>query len=420
MFDKMLVQLQFRKSCCSIKVNLVKILAIILIVSIGLISCSQASKEKEEQKQGLEAKQREGLKPGEVMISQKQFESTGIKLGNIEQRNLTDIVKANGFITLPPQNKASISAFIGGVVKSIFVQAGDYVKKGQTLALLEHPDYIQLQDDYLKAKNSFLLSEKEYYREKELFKKNLSSEQTYQQTESEYNSAKASFTALEEKVRLLNINFKNLDNGEIVSSIPVVSPINGYVQTVGVTIGKFADPLKEIFSLVDNSQLQLTLQVYEKDLYKMKTGQGLYFALPNQKEITGNATVFSIGKALDESTKSFIVLAKVTNNDRKDFLPGIYVSAFIETGTNKVSSLPNEAIVNEGQKNAVFVLLRTIDDTEGKEYIFGLRDVKVGISEAGFSEVTFLEEPQTNAKIVVKGAFFIESEMNKKAEGETD
>ena len=249
---------------------------------------------------------------------------------------------------------------------------------------------------------------------------NATSEKTFQQTESDYNTAKAGYQTLENKIKIIGIDLNKLNKGEIISSVPIVSPINGYVQTVGVNIGKFADPLKEIFSVVDNSQLQLTLQVYVKDVYKIKTGQKIYFTLPNQKDAVGNATIFSIGKALDENTKSFTVLAKVYDDRSSNFLPGVYVNAHIETGTNKVNSLPFEAIINEGQKNAVFVLSRTINDAEGQEFIFGMRDVKVGISEAGFTQVTFLEELPKEAKIVVKGAFFIESEMNKKAEGEVD
>lgn len=414
--------------------------SIIIFITLSLFaiilnSCSPESedKEKEEQRQEQEARQKAGLKPSEVMISQKQFESVGIQLGIVEQRNLTDLVKANGFLTVAPQHKASISAFMGGVVKSIFVQVGDYVKKGETLALLEHPDYIQLQDDYLKAKSNFTFLEKQYLRQKELYASNATAEKTFQQTEADYNSANAAFKSHESKLKLLNINLNKLEKGEIESAVPIISPINGYVQTVGVNLGKFADTMQEIFSVVDNSEMQIELQVYEKDISNVKTGQKIYFTLPNteltiNKSIAGYASIFSIGKSLDNNTKSIAVLGKVTGKIQKNFLPGIYVNGFIETGTNKVNSLPDEAIIKEGQRNVVFVLSRTIADAEGekssrqsrgKEFIFGMRDVKVGISEAGFTEVTFLEDIPQDAKIVVKGAFFIESEMNK-GEGETD
>jgi len=402
------------------KTSIIKSLIVLSIITIGFVSCERKSEDKG--KAGQRQEQKAGLKPGEVMISQKQFENVGIQLGNLEQRNLRDVVKANGFLTLAPQHKASISAYIGGVVKSIFVQEGDYVKKGETLALLEHPDYIQLQEDYLKSKSNLTVVEKEYYREKELFKKNLSSEQVYQQVESEYTNAKAAFTSIEKKVELLNINLVKLDKDEIVSSIQIISPINGYVQTVGVNLGKFADPMKEIFSIVDNSKIQLDLQIYEKDIFKVKTGQKIYFTLPNQKDVAGNASIFALNKAFDDNTKSITVHAKVTGNTEKNFLPGIYVNGFIETGTKKTDALPSEAIINEGQKNKVFVLLRTVKDAEGEEFIFGMRDVKVGITEAGFTEVTFLSRlvGTKDAKIVVRGTFFIESEMNKGQEGELD
>lgn len=403
------------------KTTPIKLLLILFIATIGLISCGQksADKEKVEQQQEQQARQKAGLKPGEVMLSQKQFENAGIQLGSVEQRNLTDIVKANGFLTLAPQHKASISAFIGGVVKSIFVQAGDYVKKGQTLSLLEHPNYIQLQDDYIKAKSNYTFLEKEYSRQKELLKNNATAEKRYQQTEADYNTAKASYKTLENKLKIIAIDVIKLDKGEIISSVPIVSPINGYVQTVGVNLGKFADPMKEIFSIVDNSQIQLELQVYEKDIFKVNVGQKIFFVLPNQKDITGEASIFAIGKAIDVNTKSIEVFAKVVSNNQRKFIPGIYVNGFIEMGTKKTDALPSESIINAGQKNKVFVLLRKIKNTKGEEFIFEMKDVKVGISEAGFTEITFLDEVPKDAKIVTKGAFFIESEMNK-GEGEEE
>lgn len=391
------------------------LLLILSITTIGLISCKQESenKEKVERQREQQARQKAGLKPGEVMLSQKQFENAGIQLGSVEQRNLTDIVKANGFLTLAPQHKASISAFMGGVVKSIFVQAGDYVKKGQTLALLEHPDYIQLQDDYIKAKSNFTFFEKDYLRQKELLENNATAQKRFQQTEADYNTAKAAYETLRNKLKIIGINTARLDKGEIISSVPIVSPINGYVQTVGVNIGKFADPMREIFSIVDNSQIQLTLQVYENDISKVNKGQKIYFTLPNQQDVTGYASLFAFDKALDNNTKSITVYGKVTGNVRKNFFPGMYVNGYIETGTEMTEAVPNEAIIKEGQNNKILILLRTIKDAEGEEFIFGTKDVKAGISEAGFTEVTFLDELPKDAKIVTKGAYFIESEMNK-------
>jgi len=395
--------------------NILRNLLLLAFFAFGLCSCARENENKEKEKNDLHS--------GEVSISQKQFENAGILLGTVERRNLQNIVKANGFLTLPPQHQASISPYVGGVVKSIFVQAGDYVKRGQTLALLEHPDYIQLQDDYLKAKSNFIFTEKEFNREKELFAKGLSSSQSFQQKESEFSSAKSAHESLKKKIELLNINLSKVDNGEIVSSVPVIAPISGYVQTVGVTLGKYAEPIKEIFSIVDNSQIQLSLLVYEKDIGKVRNGERIYFILPNQTYVSGYASIFSIGRTIDENTKAITVLAKVIPSKdaaKRNLLPGIYVNALIETGMNAVNALPNEAIINEGEKKAVFVLLRTLNDEKGKKFIFGARNVRIGISEAGFTEVTFLEDLSDKTQFVVKGAFFIESEMNKKREGEVD
>jgi cobalt-zinc-cadmium efflux system membrane fusion protein len=91
----------------------------------------------------------------EVSLTKEQYEGIKIQVGKIERKNLSSLVKASGVLDLPPQNKASVSSLVGGVITKIHVIQGDLVKQGQTLATLEHPDILRLQQDYIEAKNSY-------------------------------------------------------------------------------------------------------------------------------------------------------------------------------------------------------------------------------------------------------------------------
>lgn len=394
---------------------IIKISLISLIAACFLSACQPKSKDKEktEKAQEVAAKEKAGVKPGDVMLTKKQFDVMKIELGSPVTKNLINIVKANGFITSPPQNKATVSPVIGGVIKSITVIPGSYVKKGEALAYLEHPDYIQLQEDYLKAKNSLVFLEQEYNRQKNMLSDSATSKRLVQQTVSNYNNTKATVLSLKSKLQLLGISINSVNHGNIVSAIPLVSPINGYVQKVNANVGKFADPTQILFEIYDNSFLFIDLQVYQQDLNKIRIGQKIYFNTPSLGNSNTMAKVYAIDKAFDSTNKSIIVHARVERNVRKDLMPGIYVNAFIETGTANVTALPDEAIFKTGETDNVFILSRTQIEKLDTTYIFSVKEVKTGASEAGYTQVTFLENMLPAVKIVIKGTYFLVSEKNK-------
>lgn len=404
------------------RISIIRPAISLFLIAAALYACQSQNEDKEKQEQAREAAVREeaGLKPGEVMLSQQQMDVMGIEFDSIEKRSLTDIVKANGYVLLPPQSKANVSTFLGGMVKTVNVIPGAYVRKGQVLATLESTDYIQLQEDYLKAENDLSYLEKDYRRQKEMLSAKATSEKMYQQTLNRYNSTKATVLSLQNKLKLLGISVNNLDNGQMAAAISVTSPINGYVQNVHVNVGKFADPTLVMFEIINNDRLFIDLQVYQEDLAKIKTGQKVLLSLPDQNGTIGEAVIYAMDKVLDNSTKSVNVHAKIVRNFQTRLFPGLYVNGSIQTGTDKVTALPSEAIYKEGGTENVFILSRIIKKGRDREYVFSAQEVKTGISNAGYTKITFLKNIPLDARIVVKGAYYIVSEKNKGEGGDQD
>jgi cobalt-zinc-cadmium efflux system membrane fusion protein len=195
------------------KISIIKFPFFLLSITLVLFSCQSknAAKKKENSTQEMSVKQDSTLPANEVSISEKQFETVGIQLGTVEKKPLASLVKANGFIILPPQQKANVSTFIGGMVKSVNVIAGDQMKKGQTLAFLESTEYIQMQEDYLKAKSNLTFLENDYGRQKEMLSANGTSEKMVQQALNNYNVTKATVQSLQNKLELLGISIQNLN-----------------------------------------------------------------------------------------------------------------------------------------------------------------------------------------------------------------
>lgn len=395
----------------------------LMIAVFFLYSCQPESEDKEKSEKAREqaVKEKTGVKPDEVMLTKKQFDMMKIELGSPVSKNLTSIIKANGFITSPPQNKATVSPVIGGVIKSIAVIPGSYVKKGQVLAWLQHPDYIQLQEDYLKTKSSLIFLEQEYKRQKNILSDSGTSEKIVQQTLSNYNTTKATSLSLKNKLMLLGISVSSIENGNIISAVPLVAPISGYVQKVNANVGSFAAPTELLFEIYNNSLLFIDLQVYQQDLSKIRIGQQLYFTTPSLNAGSNlRATIYAIDRAFDSTTKSITVRARMDKNVRNDLLPGIYVNAFIEAGTARVPALPDESIFRTGESENIFILSGTQIEKQDTSYIFSIMEVRTGVSEAGYTQVSFLGNLPPAAKIVTKGTYFLISEKNKAQGGEQD
>jgi len=127
---------------------------------------------------------------GVVELTPMQVKSAQIVFGIFEKKNLSEVITANGYTKLPPQNQADVSVFLGGIIKTIAVIEGQFVKKGQTLATFQSMEFnnirlakAKLTEELQQAKVSKDFLELEFARQKELSdenvtaKKNLSKNQ---------------------------------------------------------------------------------------------------------------------------------------------------------------------------------------------------------------------------------------------------
>lgn len=401
------------------------ILGGITIVGFALFitSCSGSKEDKSESAQEEHHDDEEGV----VELSEIQYKSVGVELGSIQKRQLTGLLKVNGLMDVPPQNQVSISVPFGGTLKDTDLLQGMWVKKGAVLAQMEHPDYIQMQQDYVEARTQLDYLESEYKRQEELSKENVSAAKTFQKATADYQSTKSKVEALKQKLALLNINAESIAKNGIRRSIPVISPISGYVTEVNANIGKFVQANEVIFEIVDTRHLHVELMVFEKDVPKLKEDQIVRFTLANESK-ERLAEVHLIGREISPE-RTVRVHCHLLQED-ENLLPGMYLKATIETGAAETDALPSQAVVNSGGKNYIFVR------EEGKEehreekheaghkegdkeadtghgYTFKAIEVVAGVTDNGFTEVTPPEGfDRATKNIVLSGAYDILSKMN--------
>lgn len=351
-----------------------------------------------------------------IELTQEQINAVGIEIDTLEEKNLSAVVKASGKLEVPPQNRADISVLMGGSVKRIFVLEGSYVKKGQVLLTIGNLEFIKMQQEYLTNQSSFNYIEKEFLRQKELNERNAGTGKVFQQSESNYLSEKAKLQSLAKQLQQLNVNLTQLSAGEIISNLSVVAPISGVVAHIDVNLGSFVGPGKVIMDIVDNSQIHCDLQVYEKDLFKVKIGQKVNFMLTNQNNQQIQGEIYGVNQSFEGESKAVLAHAVVRNVRGLKLFPGMYVSASIDVGSQTMPAVPVDAIVKSDGKNYIFALVE--EDNKSEVMHFQKVEVVTGITDLGYIEIKPLEEIKQNSKIVIKGAFYILSKSQGASEEE--
>jgi len=369
-----------------------------------IISCKNKNASTEEN-----GDKEEILPPNTVEMNDAQYKTAGIELGQVEYKVLSNVLKVNGIVNVPPQNLVSVSVNMGGFVKSTDLVQGSPVSKGQVLAVIENPEFIELQQNYLESKNKLEFAEADYNRQKDLYKENVSSEKTYQQALSEYKSLKTRMFALEQKLILIGIDTKQLTEEKISRSVSVVASISGYIKTVNINIGKYVNPTDVMFEIVNNQKLTLELSLFEKDIASVSIGQKIRFSLPDNS-IEQSAVIYQVGKTIGDD-KTVKVYAAVNNED-KNLLPGMYVNAFIEISNDSTTSLPEEAVLTFDDKNYFFIFSEQKKEDGNNISLFMMIEVKKGISNNGFTEVILPKDFDIKkSKVVIKGAYNLLSAM---------
>jgi membrane fusion protein, heavy metal efflux system len=356
-----------------------------------------------DKKSGQEAKEAEVIPEDIVELREDQIKLANIEMGSIEMRSLSGNLKVTGVVGVSPENFATVSMPFGGFVKSANLMPGHAVTKGQTLAILENQDFVDIQENYLEAKSKLEFTEADYKRHAELYKEDVYSQKNFQQVTADYKSLKAQVHALEQKLALIGINPVDLQEDDITRSVAVVSPISGYVQAVNINIGKYVAPTDVLFEIVNSSKLYLELTLFEKDADKVSAGQKIRFFINNETE-QHEATIYQTGKSVN-SEKTYKVFATVESNCR-NVMPGMYVNAIIAATTNEVTSLPSEAIVSFDDKDYIFVFEKNKEE-DGKPFTeYRMIEVSKGVIDNGFTEVVLPKEFNGKAaKVVIKGAY---------------
>lgn len=343
-----------------------------------------------------------------VTLTEAQRAQAGIVLGRLERRELGALLPVQGFIDVPPQNLVSVSAPLGGYLRSTDLLPGMEVQKGQALAILEDARFVQLQQDYLVTDGRVKLLEQDYERQRALNASKTTSDKAFQEVATELNTQRVTLKALAEQLRLIGIDPAVLNADGISRTVALRSPIHGWVAKVNVNIGRYVQPTDVLFELVDPKDIHLALTVFEKDLPQVRIGQEVHAHPTSRPQEDYKAEVILVGRSLDQD-RSTIVHCHFTKAP-KDLVPGMAMTAMLESRTDSVWTAPEEAVVRAAEGPVVFVA-----NADGS---FTLVPVRTGAQEYGRIELVEPTPELIRAELVLKGAYSLLAALRNAGEEE--
>ncbi|WP_276134266.1 efflux RND transporter periplasmic adaptor subunit [Polluticoccus soli] len=361
-----------------------------------------------------------------VSLTEDQLKAANITIGQVEMKNLTSSISVSGTLEVPSQNKAFITSLVGGVLRSINIQPGSYVRKGQTIGTIANTEVSNIQQELISINARIQYSNQELDRQRELVRGNAAPYKNVQRIESELKGLRAQRSALQRQLSTLGVS-----TGSISSTLAIKAPISGTISEITSQIGSNIDPNAPIAEIINNSELHLDLFVYEKDLPKVAPGQIIHFTLTNNPGQEYDARIYSIGTAFVNETRAVPVHAHVIN-DKTGLIEGMSVTARISLGESVYPAVPDAAIVTNDGKDYIFIVSgkKASEEQEAdhkhepapehshasEAMVFERIQVIRGASDVGYTEIKPVSTLPQHTKVVVQGAFFLMAKMTNAGE----
>lgn len=366
-------------------------------ITIALLGCKSPSEE------GVQTIQtaKDTL---QTTLNKEQFRSNGMELATVDAITATERIRTTGTIDVPPENRVEVSPLMGGYVAHNPLLVGDRVKKGQLLMSLENPEFVTLQQQYLEVKQQLEYLEEEYERNQKLLEEQITSRKNFLKAQSEYLTAKARFHGLQKQLQLLNLDPEAITAESIAPVFHIYAPISGSITEIDVTRGSFVPRSHPAMVIINSDHLHLELNIFEKDILKVKKGQPIQFRIPEASGEAFPAEVHLISDALS-SDRTVRVHGHIDDALKEQLKVGMYVEAEITTdatdpGTQMRYTVPTSAVIEKGQKHFMMILEK---EDEG-HYVFRTLEVTPG-NEIGERTVIFESALDTTMHVLAKGAF---------------
>ena len=342
-----------------------------------------------------------------VQLTKEQASLAQLALAPIEQGKMKGMTHLNGVIDVPPTSIASVSIPMGGYIQDINLIPGTFVKKGQVLATVKDPAYVQLQENYLATKAKLSYLQQDLDRQKALLTQEAVSKKSFQQIQADFNTNAIQLKALSEQLKLINIQPENLTTEKMSSLVQLVAPIAGYISKVNINRGKYVTPSDILLEIINPNDIHAAITIYEKDIANFKVGMKGTVTLTQDPAKKYPVTVLAVAHNINEDKTALLHchFDKIPAN----VLPGMFLTADMVVETKDAVLIPIASVQRFQGKDYIFI--------QSAENVFEVKEIQVIQSNATFVTVSNVDANAWIGKqIVVKNAFSLLGKLMNKSE----
>ena len=342
-----------------------------------------------------------------VQLTKEQASLAQLELAPIEQGKMKGMTHLNGVIDVPPTGIASVSIPMGGYIQDINLIPGTFVKKGQVLATVKDPAYVQLQENYLATKAKLSYLQQDLDRQKALLTQEAVSKKSFQQIQADYNTNAIQLKALSEQLKLINIQPENLTTEKMSSLVQLLAPIAGYISKVNINRGKYVTPSDILLEIINPNDIHAAITIYEKDIANFKVGMKGTVTLTQDPAKKYPVSVLAVAHNINEDKTALLHchFEKIPAN----VLPGMFLTADMVVETKDAVLIPIVSVQRFQGKDYIFI--------QSAENVFEVKEIQVIQSNATFVTVSNTDANAWIGKqIVVKNAFSLLGKLMNKSE----
>lgn len=360
-----------------------------------------------------------------IELSPEAIQQTGIQTLTVQTRGISAEITTTGEVKANENTVFHISPFVGGRLVQENVMLGQYVSRGQTLAVVRNIEVAKANADFIhqlhqneidtqQAQTRLRLAQKNLEREKRLLEEGISPRKDYLQAESDATLARAELEGQREHTVHLKAEARALmgaygakpsspHSEQIKTTSAITAPRSGVIIKKNVTLGDMVTPDQVMYEVADLSQVWLDIAVYPKDLNRLKVGQSITFTSDSLPGHPFSGTIRYIQPVASEESQTFVARAFLNNPNGllKSGMLG-QVTVFMDSQVNK-PYVSEVAVQRYGKESFVF---RALGKGRYQKQTVQLGD-KVGdgyLIDGGL---------QAGDQIVGKGSFTLKAEMLK-------
>ena len=369
-----------------------------LTASLAILAAGCSSERGANQMTSYSSNESKAETPGLFTIPQDQM--SHVQVVTVQPSKITRTLRLTGAVAYNAFNTTPVITQVGGPVAKILVVPGDRVKRGQPLLEVSSPDYSLLLASYLKARDVFRVTDKNYQRAQDLFAHHAIADRDLLQAESDRIQAQADLSAAEQGMKILGIpKPEDLEKSPISAQIPLLAPIGGEVVERLVSPGQVLQAgTTQAFTISDVSTVWVLANIYQGDLAYVKVGDRVNISTDSYPDKFSGKISF-ISPALDPTTRTLQARIVVDNPGGK-LKKDMYCVATVTAGVIPNAIAVPDAAVLRDDENQPFVYVATSSNQ------FGRRQVEIGQSEN--SETQILKGLSPGEKVVGNGSLFLQ------------